>query len=386
MRTFFLPAVAMSLVLSVPGVAHAAGTYRDDDGTRETAVLLDSFYDRATKRLHLPSGHLAGATGATLWLYARAEACAEPGWDDDIRVNEGYLVASYDPCALWSESSYGWHGFPIPMARLKDGQVNEFRIYSSNGTRTGHNAYYGVDTTSDNGRSDVHEEDPSFSGDIDGELMVYLELTGSPPVASPSSVVFGLRDVGTASVPETVSVTRYGTESLDVSNVTIAGAHAGDFAISADTCTSTSSPPGTACTFQVTFTPQAKGSRLATVTLATNVGDHPVPLHGEGRSDPPVTTFTTPDGAVLTRLESVTGTVTDDTGLSYVDVTFTPAAPALARVTTRARSSCDPARTACDWSIELLYLAPGLYTVTSRGTDTQGMAESPGPSISVVVS
>lgn len=109
-----------------------------------------------------------------------------------------------------------------------------------------------------------------------------LSLTGTgtaPGVGvSPSSINFGGQVVGTTSSASTVTLTNSGTSSLSVSSVTASG----DFAISNNGCGSVNS--GAHCTFQVSFTPTATGTRSGTVIIIDSVGTQVVALSGTGNA------------------------------------------------------------------------------------------------------
>lgn len=391
---------ALTLALLVPAPAYAAGTVRHDDGTREAAVHKDwtDGFDTVSARFALPNGTVAGSTGAKLWVYAQAVECDFPlsrsgQW---ILVSPGYMVAEYDPCATWPSTAYGWHAFDVPLDLLRDG-TNSFSVHGGTaggippdllgGTdpRNGHSAYYGIDTSRDVD-STVVQKDATGTHTIAGELMWYLEFTGSvPSMRIPvSSVEFAMRAVGTTSPATTVTVHSNGLENL-FPTVTLGGLAPGDFAVTADTCSGATVSPGTSCTFGVTFTPQASGSRYASVEVsAPGVAPKSIALHGEAPTGPPVSGFTTPDGAVLLQTDAVAGVVTGASSIAHEQVAFVPDLPQEPAVSVRAVLSCDAPRTTCTWSVAALLL-PGRYTVTADGADLQGNTESPGTSITVTI-
>jgi len=91
------------------------------------------------------------------------------------------------------------------------------------------------------------------------------------------------------SAAQTETITNTGNGNLIVSTVTVVGTNAGDFAVSADTCTGSTVPPNSACTVSVTFTPSATGSRSATLNFTDNASDSPqtVTLSGTGTGPEP---------------------------------------------------------------------------------------------------
>ena len=109
-------------------------------------------------------------------------------------------------------------------------------------------------------------------------------VAGGTPAAglSPASLSFASQPVGTTSVAGTATLDNAGTAALSISSVTITGANPGDFA-QANNCGS-SLPAGSTCTFSITFTPAAGGSRSALLSVADNSAGSPqtVSLSGTG--------------------------------------------------------------------------------------------------------
>jgi hypothetical protein len=111
---------------------------------------------------------------------------------------------------------------------------------------------------------------------------VSLSGTGTVVQLSPSGINFGDQKVGTKSAAVPVRLTNVGTTKLDISQIAITGADAGDFA-EANNC-GTSVPPGGSCTIKVTFKPTAKGQRSASLAVSDDGGGSPqmVALSGTG--------------------------------------------------------------------------------------------------------
>ena len=110
--------------------------------------------------------------------------------------------------------------------------------------------------------------------------------TETPAAAvSPGNVEFGTQVIGAPSAPQTVTLSSTGSAPLVVSVVTVAGANAGDFATSNDTCSGQTLAPNSSCTVDVRFTPGAAGARSASLRFADNAADSPqsVALSGTGR-------------------------------------------------------------------------------------------------------
>jgi hypothetical protein len=120
-----------------------------------------------------------------------------------------------------------------------------------------------------------------------GRKNVSLEgvgVAGATPAAglSPGSLALGSLPVGTTSGAGTATLDNAGTGALSISSVTITGANPGDFA-QTNNCGS-SLPAGSTCTFSITFTPAASGSRTALLSVADNSAGSPqtVSLSGTG--------------------------------------------------------------------------------------------------------
>jgi hypothetical protein len=112
--------------------------------------------------------------------------------------------------------------------------------------------------------------------------MVVLGGTGTVVTLSPLGINFGNQNVGTQSPPAPVQLTNVGPGSLEISKIAIAGKDSGDFS-QTNNC-GNSVPPKGGCTIQVTFTPQAKGKRSASLKISDNGGGSPqkVALTGKG--------------------------------------------------------------------------------------------------------
>jgi len=108
--------------------------------------------------------------------------------------------------------------------------------------------------------------------------------TSANASVSPSSLLFGSVLVNTTSTPaQTVTVANAtGAGTLAISGISLTGANPGDFAITANTCTS-SLTGGSTCTITLTFRPTATGARTATLAIASsNPTTLIVPVSGTG--------------------------------------------------------------------------------------------------------
>ena len=107
-------------------------------------------------------------------------------------------------------------------------------------------------------------------------------VPASPALSiSPSGLVFTKTAIGFTSPVQPVTITNTGTTAVTITNISIAGTSAADYAQS-NNCSSLTS--GASCTVQVSLTPTAQGVRNATLVVASAVPGsmQTVALSGEG--------------------------------------------------------------------------------------------------------
>jgi hypothetical protein len=107
----------------------------------------------------------------------------------------------------------------------------------------------------------------------------------------------GTQPQGTASAPQTLTITNNGSAPLIVSGLSFAGADASDFFVGSSSCGGQISV-ASSCQVTVNFAPQSQGSRTGTLTVSSNAASSPqsVNLSGTGGSlpqGPPGTTGAT---------------------------------------------------------------------------------------------
>src|SRR5690349_7296554 len=116
-------------------------------------------------------------------------------------------------------------------------------------------------------------------------LNIPVAGTGTAPIfqASPTSITFADQLKNTTSSPSSVSIQNTGTANLVISNITITGINAGDFALQPITLPVTIAP-GNSAPVGVTFTPSSGGPRSATLNLTDNASGspHSIGLSGNG--------------------------------------------------------------------------------------------------------
>ncbi|MGH9685373.1 MAG: choice-of-anchor D domain-containing protein [Candidatus Acidiferrales bacterium] len=129
---------------------------------------------------------------------------------------------------------------------------------------------------------------------------------GSGPlgVLSPASLSFGNEPVGGQSKALAVTLTNSGNQTLQITNVTLAGADAVQFQFQDNSCTSaTQISPGNSCEFSVAFQPSTTGQLQAEAVVEDNSGGIAgtqqqvlltgtgVPAAPEASIEPPTLTF-----------------------------------------------------------------------------------------------
>jgi len=145
---------------------------------------------------------------------------------------------------------------------------------------------------------------PTATGTRTGTITFTDNATGSPQTVTltgtatggaatvtvtPSGLTFGAQAISTTSAPSSVMVTNTGTAAVNFAGFTTSGADAEDFSVplpsSGGGCSATGSlAAGASCTINVLFTPQAAGTRTATLLIADNATGSPqaVALSGTG--------------------------------------------------------------------------------------------------------
>ena len=162
----------------------------------------------------------------------------------------------------------------------------------------------------------------SLSDDASGSPQT-VGLTGTGVNASAvrlsaTTITFPGETVGTASTPQSVTLTNTGNVTLNIASIAVTGANAGDFSLApAGSCGATVAVHDT-CTVNVTFTPSAAGSRNAAVTLTDDALDSPesITLSGQGllqaTADLSATTLTYSGAGVGSTSASQTVTLTNN--------------------------------------------------------------------------
>jgi hypothetical protein len=135
--------------------------------------------------------------------------------------------------------------------------------------------------------------EPVQKGLVTGNLSVTDDAAGSPQTVALSGmgtavklsapkINFGNQQVGTKSSPAPVQVTNVGPTTISIYGISIKGLNPGDFS-QTNNCKK-SLRAGDSCTIQITFAPQVKGKRSASLHVSDNGGGSPqtVGLLGNG--------------------------------------------------------------------------------------------------------
>jgi hypothetical protein len=123
---------------------------------------------------------------------------------------------------------------------------------------------------------------PTAEGVRSGQITIQDNASGSPHIISlsgtgsssvvtfaPTSLTFSAQQTGTSSTAQSVTLTNSGNASLSISNAQATGDYS-----QTNNCPSTL-PAGSNCTFNITFTPTAAGTRNGSVTLSDNLSNSP---------------------------------------------------------------------------------------------------------------
>lgn len=109
--------------------------------------------------------------------------------------------------------------------------------------------------------------------------------------AATAAADFGEQTTGRRGATVTIPVTTAGDVPLFVRGVTVEGADATDYAVTADSCTGAALEQGESCFVGIRFTPAAAGRRTASLVVSAPLldgGRQVVPLRGDGVAAPVV--------------------------------------------------------------------------------------------------
>jgi hypothetical protein len=146
--------------------------------------------------------------------------------------------------------------------------------------------------------------------------------SGPNATLSTESLNFPIQVVGTASPAHPVTLSNYGTMTLDINSIVASG----DFG-ETHNCGSTLEP-GAHCTISVTFTPTQRGHRIGTVTIMDNAPDSPQEVSLKGTAtvvklDPASLDFGSVNVGQQSSPQNTTLTNVGKTRLHITDITIT---------------------------------------------------------------
>jgi hypothetical protein len=269
---------------------------------------------------------------------------------DDNQFNSFITVAG-DDTGIGISDFDGFNDFDasiIPPA----GQTLAVGTYQAQRTRYEATGFAGLDISGDSrgcntiaGQVTIHEIAFDQDGRIqrlaadavqycDGEPPLFATFRiassfgysaiGLHPDPGAGPVGFATEVPGNTSPAQTVTVTNTGVLPLSVAP-SLAGADPADFAMASSSCVSDAPlVPGASCSVSVTFSPQAIGTRTASLVLtdSTPRGQHVVEMTGLGVTAP---TFTSPlNNQVITVTQSVTWVTSPVAQGNYLVVGTTP--------------------------------------------------------------
>jgi hypothetical protein len=161
-----LVAALAGLALVAPTTAHATQrTWRNHDGTAETSVLIDEFFDWVSTGWDLPEGSVSSANSATIRIYAQAENCGS-GTSGTQEIWWGaQFAADFDPCVVFPTSGFGWAAISIPLSFVHEGPASGANYFHVDDGPGDHVARYAIDADT-HGFGTAHEakHDDLFGG------------------------------------------------------------------------------------------------------------------------------------------------------------------------------------------------------------------------------
>ena len=119
---------------------------------------------------------------------------------------------------------------------------------------------------------------------VTAQVFAQMPLSSAPAMsATPTSLSFGERVVGTVGSSQTVTVKNTGSAPMTLSGTSITGTNAPDFSVVSNSC-GTSVAAGASCSIGVNFAPGAVGTRSASMSISHNAAGTPqvVGLGGTG--------------------------------------------------------------------------------------------------------
>ncbi len=259
-----------------------------------------------SKNLWLPTtlrAILLVALTLAVWVLVPVDrvAAQKPDWQDHYPVkkmggNPGITVyppslafgdqdveAGTTTSQLVSITNNGSTDLHISDVSLSGAGAGEFAITSDSGeatltpgnTRTVQVAFDPTTTGAKSANLTIQSDD-SNRGTVNVALSgTGVDPTGADPeiTVTPTDLTFGDQDVDAgATTSQLVSITNDGSTDLHISDVSLSGAGAGEFAITSDSGETTLAP-GNTRTVQVAFDPTTTGAKSANLTIQSDDDD-----------------------------------------------------------------------------------------------------------------
>jgi hypothetical protein len=194
---------------------------------------------------------------------------------------------------------------------------------------------------------------------------------------APNVLTFPSSDIGATSAAQAATLTNSGTGPLTIASIVLGGVNSGDFA-ETNNCGG-SLVAGGSCTFSVTFTPSAAGSRSATITITDNANNQAgtteiISLHGTGTAVPAagvapnVLAFSDTNVGVTSAPQTVTLSNSGTGPLTITGIAFMGSNPGDFGQTHTCGTSL-AAGSNCSISVTFTPAAPGNRTATLVVTD-----------------
>jgi hypothetical protein len=152
----------------------------------------------------------------------------------------------------------------------------------------GQNCFVSVVFTPQTGPLGARQANLVFTDDATGSPRS-IPLSGTATPAAPvlclssasGTLSFGSQLLTTTSAVQSITITNCGSAALNISSVIVGGFASNDFSV-AQTCTGGPIAPGDTCTLNVTFHPQAAGTRNANIVIADDATGSPTILNLQG--------------------------------------------------------------------------------------------------------
>ena len=188
--------------------------------------------------------------------------------DDSISDDDGDPNTNCYFIVAWVDSSVNWPVDPSISPPI----TLPVRLYTANFTSLITGGPTNINFAAPNSTAGGYTLNPTSATISSGPAHVQL---------APDPLGFAQQKVGTTSAAATLTLTNTGGETLNITNYELAPAS--EFASPSTTCPPTVAPGGS-CTFDVTFTPAATGTRTGTLTVRSDANNTPTvaTLTGEG--------------------------------------------------------------------------------------------------------